>query len=170
METVRFYDPVSKTVIDIPDTELAPNAIQFVREGEPVWVLPAEFAETFNPSPIRHPPFPQQVKNVFSVLQATFQEHLPQTIEKWEDDFRRKENPDRQLWDWMHAATTYQEFTRNELLPPRRKDVFRIIMTCMNAPPADVWRVLDIGGLKQRKAEKIVNFYYAGPNGPATDD
>jgi hypothetical protein len=170
VETVRFYDPITKSVIDIPDTELAPGVIQIVCEGQPVWVLPADLATSFQQTTIKRPPFPQHVKYVLSALQATFKEHLPHSIEEWEDGFRREQNPDRQIWDWMHAATTYQRFTRNELLPHRRKDIFRVILSCINAPPADVWRVLDIGSLRLCEAENIVNFYYAGPSEPDAED
>jgi hypothetical protein len=173
METVRFWDSENKRVIDIPYPELAPGAIQ--RPGpdgeENVWMLPAELERSSKPAPFRHDPFPPHVKDVMAALSDIFAEHYPRTPEEWENGFRVERDAEREVLMWMHAATTYQKFTRNELLPHRRADVFRIIMTCMNVEQADmVWSVLELGNLKQREAAKIVDFYFAGPPDPSTED
>ena len=62
---------------------------------------------------------------------------------------------------WSHAAGIYMEFTANEPIAERRRDVYRCIIKCMvTTGPDAVWRVLQTNVLNRADAEKVINRFF----------
>ena len=54
----------------------------------------------------------------------------------------------------------YSREPDNELSPERRKDFYRVIVTCLTASPDTVWRVLELEVLSRPEAEQVVKRVY----------
>jgi hypothetical protein len=158
METVRFFDVDSGTVVTIPASELAAGAVQARVEGIDgvVWLLP----DKLKPGEVTHPPFDEGVRAYIRQIREAFAEHRPLSFEEWEDGFRRDSDPLQEIALWCHAAEVYAAFAAGEPAAERRKDVYRCVVTCMNASPDTVWRVFQPRALSRPEAEQVVNRFY----------
>jgi len=73
------------------------------------------------------------------------------SFEEWEDGFRRDANAEEEIAIWSYAADVYRAFADNEVSPERRRDIYRVIVTCLTASPDTVWRVLKLEVLSRPK-------------------
>ncbi len=157
-EMVPFLD-ASGRVLQIPLSELQPGMVQMRIKGREglVWVR----ADHLKPgSEIRHPPFDEGARAYIRRIQEAFAEQHPLSFEEWEDGFRRDANPEEEIAIWSHAANVYRAFADNEVSPERRKDIYRVIVTCLTASPDTVWRVLKPEVLNRPEAEEVVKRVY----------
>jgi hypothetical protein len=160
-ETVPYFDVEVGHVVHIPVSELRPGVVQAHIQGIEglVWVSP----DQLQPGEVRHPPFGEDILAYLRQIQAAFAEHRPLSLEEWEDGFRRDANPEREIALWSHAADVYTAFAAEETAPERRRDVYRVIVTCMTTTPDTVWHVLRLDVLTRPEAERIVNRFYGRP-------
>jgi hypothetical protein len=157
-EWIPFLD-VSGRIIQIPASAVRPGMIQ-VRVGareELVWTLAENLEES---KEVRHPPFDEDVRKYIRDIRETFLEHRPISFDEWEDGFRRDKNALQEIAIWSHAAGVYRVFGANDVSPERRKEVYRVIVTCLSATPHAVWQVLDLKVLSRREAQRIVRRFY----------
>ena len=157
-DTVRFYDAESKSVLDIPRSDLRPGLVQAQVEGVRgvVWVSPDQFAE----GPIQYEPFDDDVRDFIRRIQSAFAEHRDLSLEEWEDGFRRDSQPEHEIALWSHAADVYTAFSEHESSPERRGDVYRCVVACLVASPDSVWDVLELQVIDRSEAERIVDRFY----------
>lgn len=157
-DTVPFYDVDSGTVVQIPRRELRPDAVEVHIQAVDglVWVLPDQLQQ----GPVQHPPFADDLREYTRQMKTTFSEHLDQTLDEWEDGFRRDANPEREIALWSHAADVYVEFAADEQSEDRRADICRCIIACMTTSPESVWSVLETSSLGSAEAKRIVERFY----------
>lgn len=155
---VPFLD-VSGRIIQVPSAAVRPGMIRVRRRGgeETVWALPEVFIES---GEVRHPPFDEHVRSYICHIRETFLEHRPLSLDEWEDGFHRDANPLQEITIWSHAAEVYRALGAEDTSPARRKDVYRIIVTCLVASPDTVWQVLELGHLNRREAKRVVRRVY----------
>ena len=158
METVRFYDVDTGKLVTIPASELAPGAVRAQVHGieEIVWLLPDKLKQ----GGLKHPPFEEGVRDYICKIQAAFAEQRPLSFEEWEDGFRCDANPGPEIALWSHAADVYTAFADGEPSSDRRQEVFRCIVTCMNATPDTIWRVFKAEALSRSDAEAVIARFY----------
>jgi hypothetical protein len=158
METIRFYDVDTGKVVTIPASELAPGAVRAQVHGIDgiVWLLP----QKLEPGGVKHSPFDEGVRDYIRKIQAAFAEQRPLSFEEWEDGFRCDANPGPEIALWLHAADVYSGFADGEPSAARRQEVFRCIVTCMNASPDTIWRVFKAEALSRHEAEAVIARFY----------
>jgi hypothetical protein len=157
-EMVPFLD-TSGRVLQIPVSELQPGMTQIRIKGREglVWVR----TDRLKPGrEIRHPPFDEGDRTYIRRIQEAFAEHRSLSFEEWEDGFRRDANAEYEIAIWSYAADVYRAFADNEVSPERRRDIYRVIVTCLTASPEFVWRVLKLEVLSRPEAEEIVKRVY----------
>jgi hypothetical protein len=128
---VRVYDPRTRRLITIPARELAPGMVRTRVEGVAgdVWL---EASRVPRP-PVRHPPFGEAVRPPLRHIWDTLYDALPQTVEEWEDGFRRDTNPDAEIAFWLTVAEAYTHLTAGRPLSPEQKrDLLEVIFACLN--------------------------------------
>lgn len=159
-ELVPLYDVPLRRVVRIPATELRPGCVQARIEGVEgiVWVLP----EQLEPSPIRHPPFDEEIRTYIRDIHSAFAEHRDISVQEWEDGFRRDANPLREIAGFSYAAEVYRLFTQDDLDAMRRAEVYRLLIACMTTSPDSVWHVVKLNALSRADAERIVRRFYGG--------
>ncbi|MBC8141808.1 MAG: hypothetical protein H7Y38_10260 [Armatimonadetes bacterium] len=158
--TVPVYDIPTKKIIRIPAAELAPGMIQARINGieEVVWVDAGQLSE----GNIKHPPFAAERHRELEAMYATLSEVYPISFAEWEEGFRRDQNPANEIAIWKHIADVYERFALrdNQTSPARRKDYFRLILTCSNSPRQNIWQVTQLETLSRAEAEPVVAAFY----------
>ena len=164
METVRFYDVDTGTIVTIPASELATGAVRAQVQGVDgiVWLLP----EKLEQGDVKHPPFDEEVRRHIREIQAAFAEQRALSFEDWEDGFRRDTNPVPEIAIWHHAADVYAAFADAEASAERRRDAYRCIVNCMIAGPDDIWRVFKCEALSRQEAQAIIDRFYGNQTDP----
>ncbi|HYF53475.1 MAG TPA: hypothetical protein VEA41_04390 [Salinarimonas sp.] len=157
-ERVPFYDVPSRRVIYIPPEELAPGAVRAKIQGIEgvVWIL----ADQLQAGPLQHPPFDEDVRQHIRRIQETFAEHRPMSADEWEDGFRRDRDPIPEIALWIHASDIFRDFTKDEPLADRRKNVYQVIVACLTSTPDMVRRVLPQGSLSGEEIDRIVARFF----------
>jgi len=159
-DLVPFLDADTGRVVRIPAAELRPGCVRAQVNGseEIVWIDPA----ALHAGPVRHGPFPEEIRDYIRDIHAAFAEHRELSFEEWEDGFRRDANPEREIAIFSHAADVYRRFTADEPSPERRHDVYRLLVACMTASPETVWHVVELAALTRPEAERIARRFYGG--------
>ena len=155
-EQVRLYDFDTKSVTTIPTRELAPGMVKVqIRglEGD-YWVDGSKLKK----SPPRHAPFGEEYQDRFAFLQATFHDVYPQTLEGWEDGFRRDANPAKQIEWWVNLAKVFKYFTDGKSLnKDERKDIFDLVLLACNNGPETVSLTFTPQVLSSNRMQKILD-------------
>jgi|SRR5271168_1779631 len=157
-ETVPFLD-VSGRIIQIPSAAVGPGMIPVRVPGrkEHVWAVTESLTAS---TELRHPPFNEHVRSYIHKIQETFAEHRPLSFDEWEIGFRQDLNAWQEIAYWSHAADVYKAFSEEEVSPERRKEVYRVIVSCLSATPDTVWEILALKVLNRREAKRIVRRVY----------
>jgi hypothetical protein len=164
--TVRVFDPETKRTVEIPACELAPGMIstQTVDDdgrivGDTVW-RPADPEQASSES--RHPPLPE-----LRPLFERFAELFPwvcDTVEKWEDGFRRDQNYAHEILMWAHAADVFEKLTAGRAHSDEKsRNIGRVIAVCMSSDAATVPFVVRPHTVTKKQLQRIIEAYYSGP-------
>lgn len=111
--------------------------IHIQNEGE-FFVSPDALRTT--PPPLRHPEFPEEVRDIIRQFAGTFATHLPQTLDKWEEGFRQDAHPWREIALWQMFADAYNRFTahlsgQDEISQEKRAGVFHVSLSIFHHGP-----------------------------------
>ncbi|MBW3622813.1 MAG: hypothetical protein KY468_05320 [Armatimonadetes bacterium] len=161
---VRIYDPDNRSLSEIPAEELAPGMIRVEVEGieGEVWADVSRLRK----SDYRHPPFTEEIRDYLREIRQKLDEVYPLSLEEWEDDFRRDQNPEREIAIWLFIAERYAEQVNGRSLNPVQKmDVFRILVSCSNNPKENVLSVTHLEALPREEAQRIVDRFFYKPGG-----
>jgi hypothetical protein len=162
-DMVRVYKPTTKTITEIPASQLTPNMIQAQVEGIDCvhWIDAGELkmgerqAESF----------PEDIRDLFRDLKAKLDEVYLMSIEEWEDGFLRDANPEQEIALWLHVAEIYSRFTsERDLNLEQKKEYFRVLVTCMNSARERVFQLSRPHLISKTEAEKIIAAYYGEKN------
>lgn len=165
-DRVQVYDIPAGTFSTIPARELAPGMVQVEMQGvEGVcWVNPSHLQQ----SAYQHPPFDEETRAYLRQIKAMLDEVYFQTLEQWEDGFRRDRDAEREIAIWLHIAEVYNRLTaEKDLAAGERQDVFRLLLACANNPRERVLATAGVQTLSRPEAEAVVAEFY-GPQGKAT--
>jgi hypothetical protein len=158
-EMVRVLDLETQQIVTIPACELAYGMIQadLIHEDgstEKVWIRTPDF-----PLPdIRHPLFPEAVKDLIRKLHATFGDVDGRSLELWEDLLRRDANPDKDIALWLLIADAFKHFSSGRTLPfNRRKEIYGVIVVALNNGENTRYTVPRLT-LSRRRVREIVDY------------
>lgn len=163
-EMVPFLDLKTGQVTMIPADELAPGAVLVEKQGiGQVWIEPDD---SIQKAEYRHPPFDDEVRNLFGQIKESLDEVYPKTLEEWEDGFRRDMHPEREIAIWLHIASTYQRCTAGRSYSlGQRRDFFNVILACSCNPRKHVLKVARFSAISKQQAEAAMRFFYSPPEG-----
>jgi hypothetical protein len=120
------------------------------------WVDP----KTLQPGPIQRDSLTDEQMARIRTLQATFFEVDGQTVEKWVDDFRRDQDPDRELRVWERMAKAYRDYCDGRNLSGvAKKDVYRIVLLRSMASEQEVLDRAKLKELSREDAIKVMKGY-----------
>ena len=157
----RVYDIETRNVYQIPDAELAPGMLQARIQGieGTVWVDASQLRRG-EPKFFQ---FGEDLRDNIRAIKATFDEVSPQSLEEWEDGFRRDADPKREIDLWLHMADVFDRATEEKSLTlEQKRDYFRVIVACSNAPRDQVLFVADRKVISRSEAEQVVTLFFDG--------
>jgi len=156
-QSVQIYDFTTKKVSSIPAAELAPGMIEAEVQGiGRVWVAASQLRDE---GPYRHPPLTEDIRQYLRRIKESLDEVYPQTLEEWEDGFRKDLHAEREIAIWLHIASTYQRCTAaRPLTLHQRRDYFDVIAACSSTPREHIFEVVRLRALSRKEA---VELYYS---------
>jgi hypothetical protein len=158
---VRLYDPETRRITEIPMDELAPGMIRASFpgiEGE-VWIEPGEL----RPNEYQYAPFDDDVRACLRQIKAALDEVYPQSLEQWEDGFRRDQNAEEEIAIWVHISRIYRDSAAGpDVSPDRKRETFAVLIACANSGP-EAWRyTVSLRHLTEAEAQAIARRFFGG--------
>ena len=161
-KTVKVYDFATKSVTTIPQVELAPGMVEAVIEefGEKLWIDPSQTRKAH----YRHPVFDAKKRNQLRKLVSLLGDVYPQTVEQWEDGFRRDTHPDTEIVGWLRLAAIYKEICGATRLKLSQKgELFKILVQCSVSPYESIRTVIAPESLSHATVTRAIEAYYGEP-------
>jgi hypothetical protein len=158
--TVRLLDTATGEISFIPARELAPFMAEARVDGidGTVWVDLRELRA----GEYQHPPFEETRIARLRELKSALDEVYSLSLEQWEDGFRRDTDPDNEIDLWLHLARLYRRITTDRTLAPQEsKDIFRILIACLNSPREHVMHIAETSTLNDGEIQDIIAAFYA---------
>jgi hypothetical protein len=91
-------------------------------------------------------------------LQSVFADVDASDVDAWADDFKRDEDPDRELDVWERMAAAYTAYTtRHQLSIDAKKDVFQIVLLRSGASEAETLSHLHLKILSTQDAIDVMH-------------
>lgn len=156
METIKFYDPETKTTIEMPAAELAPGCVAAKIEGieGTVYVATDKLVSNLGYS---HPPFSEQHMELFKLFSETFEDVYRKTPEEWADGFRKDSHPEKEIEIWTSIGGAYNYFTKGKSMSPEhRMDYFRLVLMYFTNGPETVLGTVQLERLSQARAKAVI--------------
>lgn len=158
-DMVRLYDLDAKQITTIPAAELAPGMVCITLTGKTgkFWAD----ASKINHGPHRHPPFSEEVKDILRIIQYALQEVYPLSLEEWEDGFRCDTDAEREISFWVNLSLTYLQETEDKQLPfEYKRDIFRVLVSCLSNPREKALLVTDLQVMSKQEAKELMTAFY----------
>ena len=156
MDKVRVYDLDTTQITEIPAAELAPGMICVRMEGVgEVWVS----GEDIQQGDIQQE-LDSSVRAYLIEIKKGLDEVYFQSIEEWEEGFRRDSNPEKEIAIWLGLSQQYQKFVSGRSLSKeQKKDVFRIFLSCVNNGQQHALQAVALGALSKGEAQEALEFF-----------
>ncbi|UOG76213.1 hypothetical protein MTX78_06345 [Hymenobacter tibetensis] len=93
-------------------------------------------------------------------LVETFKEVDPTTRENWIEDFKKDQNPDREIEIWLMMAKAYTTYCEGKPLDSRiKKEVFKVILMRSSVSEDEVIKSMDLKYLSVGDAKQVMKAY-----------
>ncbi len=100
-----------------------------------------------------------QLKRI-DYLYNTFKEVDPTSKEKWVEDFKRDQNPDREIEIWEMMANAYNSYCDGKTIAlDVKKEVFKLVLMRSGLSEAETLTQLKLEFLTKEEAKRILNAY-----------
>jgi hypothetical protein len=93
-------------------------------------------------------------------LFATFEDVDDTSLKKWIEDFKRDQNPDREIEIWIMMANAYNSFCQGKALDLEvKKEVYKVVLMRSTAPEDEVLTHLELAHLSNKEVIRIMKNY-----------
>ncbi|EEF59122.1 hypothetical protein [Pedosphaera parvula] len=114
--------------------------------------------------PVRHASLTEAQMERVKRVQKVFSEVEPSPIEQWVDDFKRDQNPERELSIWEGMARAYETFTTSRNLAlAGKQEVFQVVLLRSGAAEDEVLKHLKLKILTEKDAREIMALFTTKP-------
>ena len=140
-KNIKFYDPETQKIVEIPSTELTANCVGGYVEGiGEVWMVDDGLPNI----PIRHADLSKKLRKDIRRIAAEMADLLPQTIEQWEDGFQRQVDPAKEVALWLHMIAVLRECGKGEQLShDQRMEIYLFVLKYSLCPAGSTDTILD---------------------------
>jgi len=157
-KNVRIYNLITKKINVIPAAELAPGMVEAEVAGiGRVWIAAAQVPD----GNVKNAPFDPEIREfIRKNIQEPLAEVHPMTLDKWEDGFRRDNNPEREIGVWCRIATRFVKFSNSENLNrAQRQECFTVMLNCTTCPEDKVLEVVKLEALTRKQAQCVIEAF-----------
>ena len=154
---VRVFDPESRAVRLMPALELAPGMVAATVEGVTgvVWVDAGQLEE----GEYRHPPLSPLLRSQIIRIAQLLADVYPQSLEEWEDGFRRDVDPALEIAIWLHIARAYEAVTIPTLTLDQKRDYFNVLVACTMTPREHLFSTVSLSAITREEAESAIRTF-----------
>ncbi len=159
---VYVYDNESGGIKKIPKAHLDPKFIPVKEQGtnRVYWIDPKQLQI----GKYKHPPFDENRLANIREIKSKLDDVYSLSIEQWEDGFRRDTDPDKEISLWLRAAGIYEKHKNSINDPDAKKELFKILLGCMNREPKDALMNVDLVHFSKDEANKVIHEYFIAEN------
>jgi hypothetical protein len=123
-----------------------------------VWISTAQS----RPGEYQHPPFSEEVRTYIGQIKVSLDEVFFQTLEAWEDGFRRDQHVEREIALWFHIAAVYKRcIADKETSFEQRKDYFNALLSCTFGPRERIFEIFQPKAISKKEAEDAIALFFA---------
>lgn len=109
------------------------------------------------PAPTQPDQLSDEQRTRIKSLQKTFSEVDGQSVEQWNNSFRRDENPEREIKVWERLAKAYVKYCSRRRLPiETRKEIYKVLLLRSMSPPGYVLKELELKRLSESDAIEVM--------------
>jgi len=120
--------------------------------------------KTLRPGRIQHEQLSGEQVGRIKALQQTFSDVDSSSLDKWVEDFKRDQDPEREIRIFERMAQAYRAYCSGKNLTPEAKqDVFHIVCLRSGAPDSEVLSGLELKVLSVEDAREILKYYNGAP-------
>jgi hypothetical protein len=132
-----------------------------VKGDEPAgWIDP----KRLTPSPVRRAALTAEQSRRVKRLYQTFREVDPTPVEKWDEDFRRDLDPEREIRIYEGMADAYGAYCSHRKPPlAAKKEAYQVVLMRSGAPDEAVLSRFQPKVLSQADVREILRLYKAPP-------
>ena len=165
-EKVRVFDAATKTVAEIPLSELSDNVIRVHMEGRDGAVYMDPAALKLSPPNRSREDF-AGVESTVEEIRATFAEHIPDTVEEWIYKFRGDMCAEKEIVAWLMMARCYRATADGKALDKAaRKEVFDLLVRfSMGGTDEEILAQVKVPRLGKKLAVRLMDMWGEGPKG-----
>ncbi len=110
------------------------------------------------PGPTQHETLTSDQTARITALQRTFSEVDNTSLEKWIDDFKRDQDPEREIKIWENMAQAYQAYCGNHSLTLQQKqDVMQVLNARSGSSEEETLKHLNLHVLNVSDAKEIMS-------------
>ena len=121
---------------------------------------------TINPkdiqiSDVRHDSLTADQIDKIKVIQATFEDVYPVSLEETITNFKRDLNPDKEISIWLHMSEAYKKYLKDKdnFKFEAKKEVFKLILSRSMMPNDEAIINAKLTILTEKDAKEILSFY-----------
>jgi hypothetical protein len=158
-KTAHVFDPATGKLSSMPLLELNDEMMRVKVEGVgKVWVKSSQVS-CLPAGPVLHPPLcdtlRQRIKEC--IMEPLLEVH-PQTLDQWEDAFRRERNAEREIAVWLVISGRFMAFVNaHQLSKAQRKEVFQLMLRCTFVPnQAAFWATVNPKTLTREQVKAVI--------------
>ncbi|SHI67386.1 hypothetical protein [Flavobacterium terrae] len=128
--------------------------------------------QTMDPNDIQigevvHDSLTKEQIDKIKIIQSTFAEVIPVSLEETITNFKRDQNPDNEITIWLQMADTYKKYVsskQEKLDLNTKKEVFKLILSrsMMSDDEAIINSKLTV--LTENEARKVLSYYTVSPD------
>jgi hypothetical protein len=147
-----LYTLIFTTLIGCQNSELKNDS----STNENVWI---DLNQIQQGPIVRDSLTPKQLEQI-EYLYNTFHEVDATSKEKWIEDFKRDQNPDREIEIWMMMANAYTNYClKAEFDLNIKKEVYQVVLLRSSVTEEEVLKHLNLVHLTNEDASEIMQYY-----------
>ncbi|HUC79627.1 MAG TPA: hypothetical protein VMR70_01875 [Flavisolibacter sp.] len=120
-------------------------------------------AAEISPSPVVHDSLTAEQMEKVVRIQKTFAEVFPATLEETITNFKRDQNPDKEITVWLNMANVYEAFVRKHAVInlAKKHEVFKLILLQSMMSDEEALMETNPQTLNKKEIEELLKSYDA---------
>lgn len=113
------------------------------------------------PGPIIHDSLSDEQLKKVELIQKTFAEVYPISFEETVTNFKRDQDPDKEIGVWMNMVATYNDFISRDpnIDAAKKHEVFRLILIRSMMPDKEAISEAQVTLLSEQEIDAILKYY-----------
>ena len=119
--------------------------------------------KNINPGPVIHDSLTAEQMEKVKRIQKTFEEVYTATLEETVTDFKRDQNPDKEIAIWLNMASAYEKYTNKypRADSVKKQEAFQLILLRSMMPDQEAVKEAKLKVLSKEEINELLHNYNA---------